>query len=294
MAVIMLYRPHNVYCRHIDDEDVAGLINILKKGFGAQRSCRFWARLFQRLAQHQTPAGLPRFGHMLESQGRPVGVILQISSTVQTGHEAFLRCNVSSWYVEPEFQSYGSLLISKAIRRKDVTYLNISPAPHTYPILEAQGYSRYTNGLFVALPLLSRAPPEPVRIMPDDGNADAAIAEFDRDLVQSHTDYGCVSLWCATSQGVQPFVFVRRVVRGVMPCFQLVYCRDIDGFVRFSRPLGRYLAGKGRPLVMIDANGPVRGLVGRYFDAVRPKYFKGPKPPRLGDLSYTEAAMFRV
>jgi hypothetical protein len=32
--------------------------------------------------------------------------------------------------------------------------------------------------------------------------------------------------------------------------------------------------------------------MGKYFDGVAPKYFKGPTRPRLGDLAYTEAAMF--
>jgi hypothetical protein len=43
---------------------------------------------------------------------------------------------------------------------------------------------------------------------------------------------------------------------------------------------------------MLDANGAIGGLVGRYFDGIMPKYFKGPRPPRLGDLAYTEAALF--
>jgi hypothetical protein len=45
-------------------------------------------------------------------------------------------------------------------------------------------------------------------------------------------------------------------------------------------------------LVLLDANGPVPGLVGKYFDGSRPKYFKGPTQPRLGDLAYTQLAMF--
>jgi len=48
-----------------------------------------------------------------------------------------------------------------------------------------------------------------------------------------------------------------------LPCFQLVYSRSIAEFVRFARPLGRYLALRGRPTVIVDANGPVAGLVSR-------------------------------
>ena len=77
-----------------------------------------------------------------------------------------------------------------------------------------------------------------------------------------------------------------------MSCAQLVYCRDIDDFVRFARPIGRFLALRGRPLIIIDANGPIRGLVGHYFAGRMPRYFRGPERPRLGDLAYTEAALF--
>jgi hypothetical protein len=87
---------------------------------------------------------------------------------------------------------------------------------------------------------------------------------------------------------------VRRLIRKIIPCFQLAYCRDISDFVHFARPLGRYLALHGRPLVMMDANGPVEGMVGGYFEGVRPKYFKGPNPPRLGDLAYTETSLFGI
>jgi hypothetical protein len=42
------------------------------------------------------------------------------------------------------------------------------------------------------------------------------------------------------------------------------------------------------PICIADANDPVKGLVGKYFAGHAPKYFKGPAPPALGDLSYTE------
>ena len=63
---------------------------------------------------------------------------------------------------------------------------------------------------------------------------------------------------------------------------------------RFAGPIGRYLALRGRPFVIIDANGPIPGLIGKYFDDTMPKYFRGPARPRLGDLAYTEAALFGV
>jgi len=77
-----------------------------------------------------------------------------------------------------------------------------------------------------------------------------------------------------------------------MQCFELVRSRISMSSIRFSRPIGSFLALRGRPPALIDSNGPIPGLTGRYFEGVAPKYFKGPEKPRLGDLAYTEAAMF--
>jgi hypothetical protein len=89
-------------------------------------------------------------------------------------------------------------------------------------------------------------------------------------------------------------VFRPRIFKGAVPCAQLIYCHSIDDFARFAGPIGRWLALRGRPLVIVDANGPVPGLLGKYFEGVMPKYFKGPSQPRLGDLAYTETAIFGI
>jgi hypothetical protein len=73
---------------------------------------------------------------------------------------------------------------------------------------------------------------------------------------------------------------------------QLAYCRDTAEYVRCAGALGRHLARSGYLLTLCDANGPVPGLVGRYFPGKSPKYFKGPVGPRLNDLAFTEAVVF--
>ena len=113
-------------------------------------------------------------------------------------------------------------------------------------------------------------------------------------LLLDHAAFGCTSIWCISRETIHPFVFRRRTVKGFIPCEQLIYCRDISDFIRFARPLGRFLARRGGFLVMIDANEPIKGLVGKYFGRKMQKYFMGQKQPRLGDLAYTEIAMFGV
>jgi len=292
-----LTAPPGIRCRPIEDGDAQGIIALLTRGFAPRRTPQFWQEVISRLGRRAVPADAPRYGWLLESNRAPVGALLQIFSRMPAGdgggEEGALRCSVSSWYVEPDFRSYAPLLVRQGLKRRDVTYLNTSPAPHTRPIAEAQGYARYNNGAFVAVALLSRAPADvSARIVAAGSPPRAPFEPRERELLEEHASFGCVSLWCETAERAHPFVFRPRRIKRFVPCAQLVYCRDVADFVRFARPLGLHLAWRGWPLVMLDANAAIGGLVGRYFDGLTPKYFKGPHRPRLGDLAYTETALF--
>jgi len=291
---VELSRRHAILrCREITDGDLVRIVDLLTKGFRL-RGRRYWTRALDRLAQRQAPAGFPRFGYVLEHDGTPVGVILLIFSMFSINGRSSVRCNLSSWYVDPAFRAHGPLLVSRALRHKGVTYLNVSPAPHTRPIIEAQGFSRYSSGQFLALPALARGSAS-LRVQ-DVGEvsrpADPDLAaEFD--LLSAHKDLGCVSIWCTSPGGVHPFVFLpRRIAKRMLPVLQLVYCREVQEFVRCARPIGRYLAARGNLVVVMDAPGPIPGLPGKYFAGSGPKYCKGPDVPRCGDLAFTEAVFF--
>jgi len=281
-------------CRQIDEADIKAVASLLARGFPAHDR-EFWLGAFAQLARHDTPAGLPKYGYLLESAGVAVGAILLICSTIRAGETETIRCNLSSWYVDPPFRTYAPLLVSQALRHKDVTYLNVSSAPHTRPIIEAQGFSRYCDGIFIALPMLHGLFGGPrVRIFDAAEQPDVDFDAGDQQMMRQHAAHGCISLWCATSGRAYPFVFRPRLVRGVIPCAQLIYCRDVADFVRFAGPIGRRLARCGRPFVIIDANAAIPGLFGWYSRGNMPKYFKGPLRPRLGDLAYTEHAVLGV
>jgi hypothetical protein len=276
--------------RQIDDADIGSLAELLGNGFPG-KSREYWSKVFNRLARHSIPAGRPKYGYLIESEGAPVGVILLISSAIQQGDTFAMRCNLSTWYVQPNFRFYAPLLISQATAEKSITYLNITPAGHTRPILEAQGFSQYSHGRFVACLYRSTKTLTVANVVGSDVCPSAYFEPFERDLLLDHARYGCVSVWCTTSERAYPFVFLRRFVKRIVPCVQLIYCRHIDDLIRFARPIGRYLGLHGYPLVLIDSEGPIRGLVGKYVDGTAPKYFKGPTSPRLGDLAYTETAI---
>jgi hypothetical protein len=281
-----------VRSRQINDTDIDGVVDLLTRGFHL-RSRGYWRRALEKLSSHRTPPELPKFGYLLESGGDLVGVILLIFSSIPGDGAPTMRCNVSSWYVEPAFRSHACLLISQATKHKNVTYVNTSPALHTRPIVEAQGFSRYSSGQFVVAPALSmNGSGGAAKVIGVDMRPDVHFERSELDLLLAHEEHGCLSLWGVTSERAHPFVFMPRRAKGVIPCAQLIYCRHIRDFVRLARPIGRYLAARGRPLVIIDSNGPIPGLVGKYVDGKAPKYFKGPDRPHFGDLAYTEAVLF--
>jgi hypothetical protein len=283
--------PH-IRCRQISESDIDSVASLLTRGF-SRHNRQFWLRALAQLRDRRSPDGFPKYGYLLESNGAPVGALLLIFSALGTGGSS-IRCNVSSWYVEPEFRGYASMLVSQALRHKNVTYMNVSPAPNTWPIIEAQGFSRYCNGIFIAAPALNMFTADGVKVV----KAKAAGGDFydpvEQDLLLQHAELGCISLWCVGKEQAYPFVFRPRVVRAVIPCVQLIYCREIADFVRFAGSIGWYLATRGRPLVIIDSNEPIPGLVGVFRHGRMPKYFKGSEPPRLGDLAFTEYAMLGV
>ena len=290
----MAFPVTGLRCRQIDETDIGAVASLLARGFPTHNR-RFWLGAFAQLIRHEPPPGLPKYGYLLESNGIVVGAILLICSTVPAGDSVATRCNLSSWYVDPPFRAYAPMLVSQALRHKNVTYMNVSSAPHTRPIIEAQGFSRYSDGIFIAVPMFQGLFGGPkTAVFESPRQPEVEFDRFDREILLQHAAHGCISLCCATSERAYPFVFRPRMVRGFIPCAQLIYCRDIGDFVRLAGPIGRVLAGRGRPFVIIDANAPIPGLLGWFSRGNMPKYFKGPQRPRLGDLAYTEHAVLGV
>ena len=284
-----------VRCRAIQERDLDAVIGLLGEGFPA-RPAAYWRQGFERIMARPLPTGLPRFGYMIEHEGRPVGVILLIH-VGHAGHAADeIRCNISSWYVDPSFRMHASMLIFFALKRKSVTYVNISPAPHTWATIEAQGFHRYTSGQFIGLPaLLPGEAGVEVRTLDDASPAEAFGDLPERQLLRDHAAMGCLSLVVEARDGPHPFVllpFKIKSGRVPLPARQLIYCRAIEDYLRFAGTIGRHLLRRGIPFVVHDANGHEPGMLGYFRFGMGQKYFRGPNPPRRGDIAYTERVIF--
>jgi hypothetical protein len=257
----------------------------LGRGLGYESN--FYLEILRRLERHPTPDGFPKYGYVLVADGALVGAIILIFSKI----ESSIRCHVTSWYVEPAYRSYATLFFAKALANDKVTYLNTSARPSVWPIIEAQGFVKFSHGQFIfpAFRWLLHIEDQ-VKLASADTIPTSHFEPFERELLLAHAEYGCISFWCITPERAYPFVFWRRRFRYIVPGAQLIYCNDIDDIKRFAGAIGSYLTSLGVFFVGIDSNGPIAGLSGVYLDGKSPRWYKGPKP-RLGNLAYTQIAM---
>ena len=270
-------------CRQIRESDLGAAMTLLAAGF-PQRTIGYWRRGLGRLGARPAPEGFPRYGYVMADGERLVGIILVIGST---DAEGIVRGNLSSWCVDPAYRGFSGILASMPLKMKGATLFNISAAPETHATIEAQGFRRYVAGSFHAPAFL--APPIGPMSLSVIGETDAATSPFLASLARQ----GCLCFEIRAQGEILPFAFVpTRIVGGRFRAAQIVYCRDTDDFVRFARPLGRALLRRGYPTVVLDANGPIPGLRGRFVAGRRLRYARGPNPPRLNDLSETELVIF--
>ena len=281
--------------REIQESDVEAIADLLTRGF-VHRSRDYWMRGLRRQGARSLPPDAPRYGYLMENDGKPVGCLLLIYSTRTIDGQAAVCCNNSSWYVDPEFRNYAALFASMTQKRKDVTYFNVTPATPTWPILEAQGFKIYCRGLYF---LVSRT------VSQRSGHArrgrDAGHGLHRRPAGRRTWPAQAPRRLRLPQPGLphgdrgHPLHFLSlRKRRGIipLPALQLGFCREITDYVRCAGAIGRYLLWRGSPIVILDANGPIAGVAGVYSEARGRKYFKGPQQPRLGDLADTELAIF--
>ncbi len=298
--MLQVHAKAPVSCRLIGESDLDGVVDLLTRGFQV-RTADYWRRGLAQHAAHPVPDGCPAFGFLMESDGRPVGVLLTLYSTRDDRRSTGVRCNLSSWYVEPRFRAFAPLLDQVARRHRHVTYVNISAAPHTWAMHEARGYERYCTGQMLAFPLLGPAR-RGVRlraVRPGDTLDD--LPAFERRLVADHARLGCICLIASDEAGSRPFVFLRRPVDalryriGWSPLHygQLVYCRATSDLTRFAGAVGRHLLRHhALPCVLVDANAKLDGLAGLWLGGRGTRFKRGPDTVRLGDLAYSELVLF--
>ncbi|RWD45489.1 MAG: hypothetical protein EOS35_13640 [Mesorhizobium sp.] len=269
------------------------MVDCLCRGF-PERDRSYWTQALIRLSQRPAVADFPQYGLALEKADRIVGVVLTLFTRYRRQEGDEIRCNLSSWSVDEEFRPYAIKLITTILKERDVTYTNVSPAPATLKHNLALGFRLFSSGQFAFLPLFSSVQ-RSCRVLearPDLAEM-AMLSDSERYILSEHAALGCLSLICICDGAAFPFVLMpRRILRGLIPSYQVIYCRSLADLSRCAGAVGRFLLRSGILLCVVDAKEPIAGLFGWYRPNRGLKYFKGPRPPSLGDLTFTELVIF--
>ncbi len=282
----------SVSYRVIEESDRGGVVACLCRSFPT-RSSDYWFNALDRMAARPPIADCTKYGYLIEACGHIVGVLLTIFSRSSDNGVETIRCNLSSFCADDHYRGYAAKLAIRALRQKNVTFTNISPAVHTFRLMDALGFQRFCGGHFVFVPSLSRGGHGEVLEFDQASPSALALPDGERRLLSEHAAHGCQSLICVHDGEVVPFVLRgRRMLKGLVPIRQFVYCRSLADLARWAGPIGRYLLRSGVAICLSDANGPLPGLVGRYLPERGVKYYKGPIAPRPGDLAFSELMLF--
>ncbi len=286
-------------CREIAEKDLDDVIRLLRRGF-PDRGEAYWRRGFARHVTRTLPTDYPRYGFVLEQPEGLVGVLLTLHTRADFVQGDVVRCNLSSWYVDPRFRAYATLLDRKAQQNPTVTYLNVTPAPETFRIQEAFGSVRYCRGQMLVLPLFGRRHAGVTIREVGAGDDLSDLAPGARTLIRDHRSYGCLCfVWSDGGEG-RPLILQKRDMqlwRGSpglrVPIYSVVFVSPFEDLHRVVGSLGRLLLKRrAMPWILVDSTGPIRGLVGRFVEGRRVKFSRGPSPMPLGDLAYTELVLF--
>ncbi|MGX9180987.1 hypothetical protein [Mesorhizobium sp. BHbdii] len=285
--------PPDVHCRPIREADWEGVVDCLCRGF-PERDRSYWIQALTRLSLRPAVAEFQQYGFALEKAGRIVGVVLTLYTRYRREEGDEIRCNLSSWSVDAEFRPYAIKLITAVLKQRDVTYTNVSPAPATLKHNLALGFRLFSSGQFAFLPAFSSVQ-RSCRVL--EARSDLAemamLSDSERYILSEHAALGCLSLICICDGAAFPFVLMpRRTLRGLIPSYQVIYCRSLADLSRCAGAVGRFLLRSGILLCVVDAKEPIAGLFGWYRPNRGLKYFKGPRPPSLGDLTFTELVIF--
>jgi hypothetical protein len=124
-----------IHSREIVKSDLGQVASLLAKAL--RFSKEYFSKILETITDLSTPTGFPKYGFVLLSDDVIVGAILMIFTTIRSGA---VRCHVTSWAVDPPYRSYAALFFSKALKYKDVTYLNIQANPRSFAFIELQGF----------------------------------------------------------------------------------------------------------------------------------------------------------
>jgi fatty-acyl-CoA synthase len=193
--------------------DIEPLCRFLHRGsIGSAMPPGSWQRLFD----YKWLDNKPDLGLMLTVGNEIVGFLGAVYARRKIGTKTGLVCNLTSWYVLPDYRSWAAELLFEMMHNNQITFTALTPSIVVQQMLDAMGFAiletqkmalppfYHVNTLRERRPLIE-FDPDIVRRSLDDAQ---------QRILDDHAPYDCLQL--SLSEGSEhAFLVVKRRTRGI-------------------------------------------------------------------------------
>lgn len=142
------------HIRPVHERDINSIILLLHGYHDSRLSLEEWRRLFE----HPRPVkNQPNLGFVLESSDQLVGFVGAIYSERLVEGRVERFCNLSSWYVRPEFRSYSIALLMAVLKQPGYTFTDLSSNQAYIPMKNRCGFRQLESYKLLCGPWLYRS-----------------------------------------------------------------------------------------------------------------------------------------
>ena len=194
-----------------------------------------WRRLFD----YNWLDEKPNLGFVLTIENEIIGFLGTIYAWRKIRGKAGLVCNLTSWYVVPQYRGWGAALLAAAVRNERVTFTSLTPGPIAKQMFEPMGFARL-NGRKLALPPLLhvdtlRERPPVISFNPE--TVRGSLDDEHRRVFDDHAAYDCLQA-SLRAGSEQAYLVVKRRAGGTarlnrlfptnskLPYSEVLYCSD--------------------------------------------------------------------
>jgi acetoacetyl-CoA synthetase len=210
--------------RPVTPADIEPLCRFLHQGL-TRVPLPAWRRLFD----YPWLDDKPDLGHLLTVGNEIVGFLGAIYASRKIRGKAGVVCNLTSWYVLPQYRGRAVELLDAAIRKENVTFTALTPEPAVAQMLEAMGFARLNKRRIELPPLLhvDTLRERGVLISFDPESVRRSLDDEQRLIFDDHARCNCLLLSATVGPEHAFLVVKRRPGRRIKMAYSdILYCSN--------------------------------------------------------------------
>jgi len=224
--------------RKVYADDFEAIFPLLEGFHNEKLKREDWRQLFV----HHWDCPEEHFGYRMLDGDKTVGFIGIVFSTQFIHGKAEKFCNLSSWYVMPEYRHESLAVLFPVLGLKDFTLTNFTANQHIASMMRGFGFKDLEPSFKIILPLpagllSSGTLTTNTAIIPN--HLDAANLKIFQDHVTLHCEHSLFS-----HQGETCYLVLNKTQKKGLPIAYVDYISDTDVFLKHANEIAWHICNK--------------------------------------------------